>query len=190
MVVAWPRAVMAQRAAKRTLISFLVFRLIHFIPFSFLDHRGCAAIQGKGASRQSRVRRRESYKFAGTLVPETSTYARRLKALVDVGDPVGSGIQANHQLIVDLAATDRLPTIYPSREFVDVGVLMSYGVSYPQLYFQAARLVDKLIKGAKPGDIPVEQATKLELLINFKTATGLGITIPPSIMVRADEVIE
>jgi putative ABC transport system substrate-binding protein len=98
--------------------------------------------------------------------------------------------QANHQSIVDLAATNRLPTIYPSREFVDVGGLMSYGVSYPQLYFHAARLVDKIIKGAKPGDIPVEQATKLELLINLKTAKELGLTIPPSIMVRADEVIE
>jgi putative ABC transport system substrate-binding protein len=67
---------------------------------------------------------------------------------------------------------------------------MSYGVSYPPLYFQAARLVDKIIKGAKPGDIPVEQATKLELLINLKTAKELVLTIPPSIMVRADEVIE
>jgi putative tryptophan/tyrosine transport system substrate-binding protein len=83
-----------------------------------------------------------------------------------------------------------LPAIYGSREFVDSGGLMTYGVSYPQLYFRAARLVDKIIKGTTPGDIPVEQPTTFEMVINLKTAKELGLTIPPSIMVRADEVIE
>jgi putative ABC transport system substrate-binding protein len=67
---------------------------------------------------------------------------------------------------------------------------MTYGVSYPDLYFRAASYVNKIFKGAKPGDLPVEQPTKLELVVNLKTAKALGITIPPSIMVRADEVIE
>jgi putative ABC transport system substrate-binding protein len=97
---------------------------------------------------------------------------------------------ANYQLIVDLAARNRLPTVYFSREFVDAGGLMTYGVSYPPLYFRAAILVDKILKGAKPGDLPVELPTKLELVINLNTAKALDLTIPPSIMVRADEVIE
>jgi putative ABC transport system substrate-binding protein len=98
--------------------------------------------------------------------------------------------RANLQLIVGLAARNRLPTLYGSREFVEAGGLISYGPTYPQLYFHAARLVDKIIKGAKPGDLPVEQPTKFELLINLKAAKALGLSIPPSIMVRADEVIE
>src|SRR5262249_36581885 len=98
--------------------------------------------------------------------------------------------QAHCQLIVDLAARNRLPAVYSSREFVEAGGLITYGSSYPYRYFRVATLVDKILKGAKPGDLPVEQPTKLELVINLKTAKELGITIPPSIMVRADEVIE
>jgi putative ABC transport system substrate-binding protein len=98
-------------------------------------------------------------------------------------------IQATYQLIIELAARNRLPTIYYSREFLDVGGLMSYGANYPQLYFRAAAFVDKIFKGTKPGDLPVEQPTKFELLINLKTANALGLTIPPSIMVRADEIL-
>jgi putative ABC transport system substrate-binding protein len=99
-------------------------------------------------------------------------------------------IQATYQLIIDLAARNRLPTVYGSREFVDVGGLMAYGVSFPPLYFRAAVLVDKILKGAKPGDLPVEQATKFELVINLKTAKALGLTIPFAVLIRADEVIE
>jgi putative ABC transport system substrate-binding protein len=98
--------------------------------------------------------------------------------------------QAHCQLIVDLAARNRSPTIYYSREFVEAGGLMSYGPSYPQLYFDAARLVDKIIKGAKPGDLPVAQPTKLELVINLKTAKVLGIIVPPILLERAEELIE
>jgi putative ABC transport system substrate-binding protein len=98
--------------------------------------------------------------------------------------------QANHQLIVDLTARNRLPAIYASREFVEAGGLMTYGVSYPHLYSRAATLVGKLLKGAKPGDLPVGQPTKFELVINLKTAKALGLTIPPSILVRAGKVIE
>jgi putative ABC transport system substrate-binding protein len=98
--------------------------------------------------------------------------------------------QANHRPIVDLAAKHRLPAIYGAREFVDAGGLIAYGVSYPHLYRRAASYVDKIFKGAKPADLPVEQATKFELIINLKTAKALGLTIPPSLLGRADEVIQ
>jgi putative tryptophan/tyrosine transport system substrate-binding protein len=98
--------------------------------------------------------------------------------------------QANHRLIIDLAAKHRLPAIYATREFVDAGGLVAYGVSYPHLYHRAATYVDKILKGAKPADLPVEQPTKLEFVINLKTAKTLGLTIPPSMLARADEVIE
>jgi len=98
--------------------------------------------------------------------------------------------QINEKLIIELAAKNRLPTIYPSREFVDAGGLITYGVSYPDLYRRAATYADKILKGAKPADLPVEQPTKFELVINLKTAKTLGLTVPPSILARADEVIE
>jgi putative ABC transport system substrate-binding protein len=92
--------------------------------------------------------------------------------------------------LVDLAAKNRLPTVYPQRDFVDAGGLMSYGPNGPDLFRRAATLVDKILKGAKPGDLPVEQPTKFELVINLKTAKALGLTIPQSVLGRADEVIQ
>jgi putative tryptophan/tyrosine transport system substrate-binding protein len=92
--------------------------------------------------------------------------------------------------IVELAARLRLPAIYSNREFVDAGGLASYGADRPQLYRRAAELVDKILKGQKPADIPVEQPTKFELVINLKTAKVLGITIGPTLLALADEVIE
>ena len=106
-----------------------------------------------------------------------------LGALVVIG---GSLMQPNRELIVALAAKYRLPTIYPAREFVDVGGLMSYALDYPQLFSRAASFVDRIVKGAKPADIPVEQPTKFELVINLKTARSLGLTIPPSLRVQAE----
>jgi putative ABC transport system substrate-binding protein len=97
--------------------------------------------------------------------------------------------QANQQSITALVMKHRLPTMYPSREFVDAGGLISYGVSYPHLYYRASAFVDKIFRGAKPGDLPVEQPTKLELVLNLKTAKALGLTIPPLFLFRADEVI-
>jgi putative ABC transport system substrate-binding protein len=92
--------------------------------------------------------------------------------------------------VATLVLKYRLPTIHNLREFAEAGALMSYGVNFAELHRRSAAFVDKILKGAKPGDLPVEQPTKFELLINLKTAKALGITIPPSIMVRADEVIE
>ena len=102
----------------------------------------------------------------------------------------GAPTQANLQLTVDLAGRHRLPAIYASREFVDVGGLMTYGVSYPDLYRRAATYVDKILRGARPADLPIQQPIKLELVINLKTAKALGLTISESFLLRADEVIE
>ncbi len=92
--------------------------------------------------------------------------------------------------IVELAEKIRLPVMYHQNDFVEVGGLMFYGVNVPDLSRRAATYVDKILKGAKPGDIPVEQPTKFELVINLKTAKALGLSIPQSILLRADQIIE
>jgi putative tryptophan/tyrosine transport system substrate-binding protein len=98
--------------------------------------------------------------------------------------------QAHQRMIIDLAARNRLPASHPSRDFVEIGGLMAYAVNYPDLYFRAASFIDKIFKGVRPAELPVEQPTKFELVINLKTAKALGIDIPPSFLVRASEVIE
>ena len=112
---------------------------------------------------------------------------RRVSAL-SVG--IDAVTQANAATIAKLAAEQKLPTAYPAREFAEVGGLLSYGVDYPDLYYRAAGLVDKIFKGAQPANLPVEQPTKLELVINLRTAKTLALEIPSTLLARADEVIE
>ena len=111
----------------------------------------------------------------------------RSDALYVATDPL---VLTNRVRINTLALGARLPTMYGSREYVDVGGLMSYGPNYSDLFRRAADYVDKILRGSKPGDIPVEQPTKFDLVINLTTAQVLGLTVPPSLLARADVVIE
>jgi putative ABC transport system substrate-binding protein len=98
--------------------------------------------------------------------------------------------QQHRKAITELAAKYRLPAIYASREFIEAGGLVLYGVNYPDLYRRAAAYVDKILKGAKPADLPIEQPTKLHLAINLRAAKALGLDLPLTLLARADEVIE
>jgi putative ABC transport system substrate-binding protein len=101
-----------------------------------------------------------------------------------------SAFFSDYRRIADLALTHRLPSAGGSKEYPEAGGLISYGADYPDLFRRTAGFVDKILKGAKPADLPVEQPTKFELVVNMKTAKALGLTIPPSLLLRADQVIE
>ena len=113
--------------------------------------------------------------------------AQRIDALLCGLDSV---VIANRARVIELASGQRLPAIYASREFIEDGGLLSYGTHYGDLYRRAAIYVDKIFKGGKPAELPVEQPTKLEIVINLKTAKAFGLPIPPTLLARADEVIE
>jgi putative ABC transport system substrate-binding protein len=145
-------------------------------------------------------------------VIEAMAPAMRLKAeMIDVRKPeeLGAAIEgavkqgvdglivgietlasANQNLIIEFTARHHLPTVYAGRQFVEAGGLVSYGVSYPSLYYRAATYVDKILKGAKPGELAMERPTKFELVINRKTARSLDIAIPPDLLLRSDEVVD
>jgi putative ABC transport system substrate-binding protein len=127
---------------------------------------------------------RESREFDGAFVAMTRQRAHSM-----FGTP-GALTFEHSKVLVDLAAKHRIPAMWGHRSFVDAGGLMSYAVNLYDQNRQAAVFVDKILKGAKPGDLPVEQPTKFELVINLKTAKALGRTIPPSVLARADEVIQ
>ena len=117
----------------------------------------------------------------------TAMTKERVGALLVYGS---SMLAAQRATIAELAAKNRLPTMSVAREWMDAGFVMSYGTSLNDMYRRAPYFVDKILKGAKPADLPVEQPTKFELVINLKTANALGLTIPPSLRLRADQVIE
>src|SRR5262245_32353016 len=123
-------------------------------------------------------------KFEGLFQAATKA---RSGALAVTQDPL---IVTNRKVIADLAIKNRLPAIYPRGDFVESGGLMSYVADRVELYRRVASIVDKILKGTKPADIPVEQPTKFELMINLKTAKLLGLTIPPVVMMRAEKVIK
>jgi putative ABC transport system substrate-binding protein len=124
---------------------------------------------------------------AEDIAPAFEALQGRADALYVCSDPL---VNTNRIHIGTLARGARLPTMYVAREFVEAGGLMSYGPNYPVLFRRAAEFVDKVLRGTKPADIPVEQPTKFELVINLKTAKALGLTVPPALLARADEVIE
>jgi len=111
----------------------------------------------------------------------------RAGALAIMPSPV---FATNLKRIADFAAKNRLPSVFHLREFVDSGGLVAYGVDRSDMFRRAATYVDKILKGAKPADLPVEQPTRFELVVNLKTAKALGLTIPPSVLIRADQVIQ
>ncbi len=132
----------------------------------------------------------EPHKFRGPQDVDNAFGAivrKRPDALMTTADPL---IASYRSRIVDFAATHRLPSMYPGREFVDAGGLMFYGGSIPEMYRRAAAFVDRILKGAKPTDLPVEQPIKFDMVISLKAAKSLGLIIPQSILLRADEVIQ
>jgi ABC-type uncharacterized transport system substrate-binding protein len=124
---------------------------------------------------------------AENIAPTFETIKGRAEALYVVSDPL---VFTNRILINKLALAARLPTMHNLREYVDAGGLMCYGTNFPNLFRRVAEYVDKILRGAKPADLPVEQPTQFELVINVNTAKALGMKIPPSVLARADQLIE
>jgi ABC-type uncharacterized transport system substrate-binding protein len=121
------------------------------------------------------------------IAPALESLKGRADALYVAGEPLAN---LNRIRINTFALVARLPTIYVQREYVEAGGLMSYGPNFPNMWRRAADYVDKILRGAKPADLPVEQPTKFDLIINLVTARALGLTVPPALLARADEVIE
>jgi putative ABC transport system substrate-binding protein len=145
--------------------------------------------QGEAAARALGLQpQRFQARGADDYEPAFSAITRnRAQALLVLGDVT---VWRYRRQVAELAAKSRLPTMFVQREHAEAGGLMSYGASLPDNYRRAAAYVDKILKGTKPADLAVEQPTKFELVINLKTAKALGLTIPPALLQRADQVIE
>jgi putative tryptophan/tyrosine transport system substrate-binding protein len=165
VAVLWHPGGLGERTEKDMLKGADVAARVLGVRLQFLEARGPADFD-RAFSEMTRTR-------AGALTVLSSTM-----------------LLGERRRLVDLAAKNRLPAVYPQREFVDAGGLMAYGPNVADLFRRAATYVDKILKGAKPGDLPIEQPTKYELVINLKTAKALGLTIPVSVLARADQVIE
>jgi putative tryptophan/tyrosine transport system substrate-binding protein len=144
------------------------------------------AIEAAGTSLKLEVVRAE-LSSADDIARAFEALTGRADALVVCNDAL---VNTHRTRINALAIAARLPTMYGFREQVEAGGLMSYGAGFPQAFHRAAEYVDKILRGAKPADIPVEQPTKFELVINLATANALGVTIAAGFLLRADEVIE
>jgi len=127
-------------------------------------------------------------------IRQTDDIKKSFEALKDRADALYVVVEplviSNRVQINDLALAAQVPTICGTRDFATAGGLMAYGPDFPALFRRAADYVDKILRGARPGDIPVEQPTKFDLVVNLKTAKALGLTVPPTLLARADEVIE
>jgi putative tryptophan/tyrosine transport system substrate-binding protein len=153
-------------------------------PIKHLDWKATqAAGQALALTIQSRELRSED-DFPGVF---NAVRRERPEALLVIEDPV---MFHRRTLIVEFAARERMPAIYALREFAEAGGLMTYGVDLTDLFRRGAAQADKILRGAKPADLPVQHPTKFELVINLKTAKALGLMIPPSLLLRADQVIE
>jgi putative tryptophan/tyrosine transport system substrate-binding protein len=152
-------------------------------PAAVLDMREAEAIAHTVGLEAvtSEIRRPED------IVPAFDVFKDRVEALYVCNDPLAV---TNRVLISTSALDARLPTMFGGREYIEVGGLMSYSASFPDLFRRAADFVDKILRGAKPADLPVQQPTQFELVINLKTAKALGLTVPPMLLARANEVIE
>jgi putative ABC transport system substrate-binding protein len=160
-----------------------------------MDGRFCAAAARNRLDRGSQPRDRVSLdggaqraiRRAEDIAPAFEAFKGRADALYLIGDAL---VATNRMRINTLALGARLPTMGSFREFVETGGLMSYGPNFPDLFRRAADYADKILRGTKPGDIPVEQPTKFDLVVNLITAQALELTVPPNVVARANEVIE
>jgi ABC-type uncharacterized transport system substrate-binding protein len=144
----------------------------------------------KGAAQTLGVQL-QSLEVRGSNPDFESALKTATKGRVQGGIVVSTPVYRTHRTrLVNLTGKSRLPTVYDDREFVDAGGLMSYGANYADLYRRAAIYVDKILKGAKPADLPIERPTKFELMINLKAAKQIGLTIPPHVLARADKIIK
>jgi putative ABC transport system substrate-binding protein len=153
-------------------------------PFTALALQQLRATANPGRLRLGVFEARTADQVKAKIV---AAVAEGAAGLLTLSDPLMLSLNRE---IPDLAAKGRLPAIYGNREFVEAGGLISFGIDRVQLNRRAADLVDKILRGAKPADLPVEQPTKFELIINMKTAKALGLNIPRTVLARADEVIE